>query len=352
MIKAKVVGAGGYGGVGIVELLTGHPEAEISALVDINDVGTRISELYPHLQGFCDMEIVDADSEAAREPADVVFFSTPDGVGMELAEAEIEGGAKVIDYSGDFRFNTPEAYSEYAGRIGLSQEHASPDLLTETVYGAPELHRDAIDAGRRIVGNAGCFAISCILGLAPAAKAGLIEFDSIICDCKTGVSGAGKKANPAFHYPARYDNMNAYKLSGHQHICEIERELGLLADQEIAITFTTQIVPVCRGILSSLYGTLAYDATLEDVLDVYRDFNRENPFIRIYESDSTIGTVHVRGTNYCNLMIDVDGRTNRLRVFSHIDNLVKGQAGNALQNMNLLFDLPENTGLDRPSQYP
>lgn len=146
--------------------------------------------------------------------------------------------------------------------------------------------------------------------------------------------------------------MNAYKLSGHQHVCEIERELGLLGKENLQVTFTTQIVPVCRGILSSLYANLSGEMQAADVIELYREFNKDNGFVRVYGSTATVGTVHVRGTNFCNLMVDVDARTNRLRVFSHIDNLVKGQAGNALQNMNLLFDLPENMGLDRPGQYP
>ncbi len=352
MIRAKIVGAGGYGGVGIIELLRGHPEAEIAVLVDITDVGRRISDLYPHLKGFCDSEIVAPNDPRALEPVDIVFFSTPDAVGMRLAGIELDKGAKVVDYSGDFRFDTQEAYAEYATRIGLNTEHAMPELLSETVYGAAELHRAAINSECRLVGNAGCFAISCILGLAPAVAEGIADLKSIICDCKTGVSGAGKKACPAFHYPARYENMNVYKLSGHQHVCEIERELGLLARVPLNITFTTQVVPVCRGILSSLYVTLNSELSIGEVLEIYRDFNKENHFVRIYESDSGIGTVHVRGTNFCNLIVDVDERTNRLRVISHIDNLVKGQAGNAMQNMNLLFGLEENCGLDRPAQYP
>jgi N-acetyl-gamma-glutamyl-phosphate reductase len=352
MIRAKIVGAGGYGGVGITELLHSHPEAEICALVDIADAGRRISDIYPHLKGFCDIEILAPDHALAQEPADVVFFSTPDRVGMQLAAAELAKGAKVIDYSGDFRFDSAAAYAEYAARIGLDTSHASPELLNDTVYGVAELHRADINPERRLLGNAGCFAISCILGLSPAVAAGVIELDSIICDCKTGVSGAGKKAAPAFHYPARYDNMNAYKLSGHQHVCEIERELGLLAEEDVKITFTTQIVPVCRGILSSLYATLKEPLSAAQLMEIYSDFNRDNGFIRVYDSNSGIGTVHVRGTNFCNLVVDVDERTRRMRVFSHIDNLVKGQAGNALQNMNLLFGLPENMGLDRPAQYP
>ena len=352
MIRAKVVGAGGYGGVGITELLLGHDDAEIACLVDVSDVGKPISELYPHLAGFCDMIIVDASDPSAAENVDVVFMATPDGVGMKLAPAALESGAKVIDYSGDFRFNTKKAYAEYATRIGRDPEHASPELLADAVYGLAELHRSETTSDTRLVGNPGCFAASCILGLAPALKGGLIANDGIICDCKTGVSGAGKNPSAALHYPARYDSMNAYKLAGHQHVCEIERELGAVADSEIKVTFTAQIVPVCRGIMSSLYGRVDGTTSEKDAVAVYSDFYADSPFVRVYDSTSPVASAHVRGTNYCNLTVTVDERTGQLRVISYIDNLMKGQAGSALQNMNLLFGLPETTGLDRPSRYP
>ncbi len=352
MIKAKVIGAGGYGGVGISELLRGHPEAEIGALVDIENAGTPLSRLYPHLDGFLDMEIVEPSDPRADEPADVVFMATPDGVGMKLAGGELAKGAKVIDYSGDFRFNTADSYAEYAGRIGRPTEHAAPDILAEAVYGLAELHRDELTTGTRVVGNPGCFAASCILGLSPAVKSGALELDSIICDCKTGVSGAGKKPHAVFHFPARYEHMNAYKLAGHQHVCEIERELGLLAGTPLNVTFTAQVVPMCRGIMSTLYGTLTRDDDAAALLEIYREFYAGSAFVRVYDATAAVGSPHVRGTNYCNLVVSVDERTRRLRVVSYIDNLVKGQAGSALQNMNLIFGLPETRGLDRPGIYP
>jgi N-acetyl-gamma-glutamyl-phosphate reductase len=352
MIKAKVIGAGGYGGVGITELLLSHPEAKLTALVDMENVGQPMSAIYPHLAGFCDMPIIAPDNPAAREPVDVVFTSTPDGVGMKVAVAELSAGAKLIDYSGDFRFNSPEAYAEYARRIGRDPVHASPQLLPEAVYGLPELHRKKIGPKTRIVGNPGCFAVSCILGLTPAVRAGLFQPDSIICDCKTGVSGAGKKPSPTFHYPARYDHMNAYKLAGHQHVCEVERELSLAAGKEVRITFTSHVVPVCRGIMSTLYGTLVNPMKEAEVLALYREAYKNDTFVRVFESTAAIGSPHVRGTNYCNLVVSVDERCRRLRVVSYIDNLVKGQAGSALQNMNLLFGFPENAGLSRPGMYP
>ena len=349
MIKAKIVGAGGYGGVGITELLLRHPETEIGCLVSLSDTGRKMSEVFPHLRGFCDEVIVSPDDPKTKEAYDVVFFSTPDGVGMQAAGAELERGAKVIDYSGDFRFSTPEQYAEYANFIGLDPLHKSPALLTETVYGLPELHD--IGNTQMLVGNPGCFAVSCILGLAPAVAAGIIDLKSIICDCKTGVSGAGKKPHAAFHYPNRYDNMNAYKLAGHQHVVEVEQELSTLADDAVQITFTAQVVPVCRGIMSSLYATLE-GQTADEVLEIYREFNKNNPFVRVQDAQTPASIADVRGTNYCNLTVDVDRRNNRLRVISHIDNLMKGQAGNALQNMNLMFGLDSGTGLALPGQYP
>lgn len=351
MIRVKVVGATGYGGVGITELVLQHPEAKLVSLIAREDVGLPISKVYPHLEGFCDLPVLAADDPRADEPADVVFFATPDKVGMSAARGELAKGAKVVDYSGDFRFTTAEAYADYATRIGKEPSHASPDLLGRNVYGLAELHREEIRKSD-LVGNPGCFACSCILGMAPAAKHRLVEPYSIICDCKTGVSGAGKKVNATYHYPARYEQMNAYKLSGHQHICEVEHELSQQAGTDIKVTFTAQVVPVCRGILSTLYGNLTRPATEAELVALYRDFFKDSPFVRVYGSTAAIGTLNVRGTNFCNLMISVDARVNRLRIVAHIDNLMKGQAGSALQNMNLMFGLPENTGLNRPGIYP
>lgn len=352
MIRAKVVGAAGYGGIGITELLTGHPEAKIVALVDVEGAGQPISKAYPHLLGFCDIPISAPTDPVAMAPADVVFMATPDGVGMKLAPDHLAAGAKVIDYSGDFRFNTAEAYGLYAKTIGREPAHASPTLLPEAVYGLAELHRARIGKATRVIGNPGCFAVSCILGLSPAVKNKVIRPESIICDCKTGVSGAGRKPNATFHYPARYDHMNAYKLAGHQHVFEIERELGLQAGREIRITFTSQVVPVTRGIMSVLYADLLEERTEAEMLAIYREFYRNDVFVRVLESAAPVGSMHVRGTNCCNLVVNVDPRTRRLRVVSYIDNLMKGQAGSALQNMNLLFGLPENMGMTRSGMYP
>jgi N-acetyl-gamma-glutamyl-phosphate reductase len=191
-----------------------------------------------------------------------------------------------------------------------------------------------------------------ILGLAPAVKAGLVDLASLIVDAKTGVSGAGKKARPAFHYPAQYDNMFAYKLDGHQHVIEIEQQLSRLAGERLAITFTPQVVPMCRGIMACCYGTLAREMADDEAREVYRDFYYRERFVRVLDRATTGQTSSVRGSNYCDLSVHVDPRTRRLVVVSHIDNLVKGQAGSALQNMNVMLGLSEAAGLDRPGAYP
>jgi N-acetyl-gamma-glutamyl-phosphate reductase len=350
-LKVGIIGAGGYGGCGAIELLFGHPQAEIAALIDKQDVGKPVSELYPHLKGFCDLPLIDPDDPSCPDDFHVVFFATPDGVGQKVAPSMLNKGVKVVDYSGDFRFNDPETYRGYASRIGNEQEHASPDLLAQSVYGLAELHRDEI-AGSSLVGNPGCFAVSCILGLTPALKAGIIETESIICDAKTGVSGAGKNPSPTFHYPSRYDSMNAYKISGHQHLYEIERELGLVAGNDIKITFTPHVVPLCRGILTTIYAQLKEGQGIKSVKDAYRSLYGDEAFIRVFGPESPLTSTDVRGSNFCNLSLNVDERTGKLIVVSFIDNLVKGQAGSAVQNMNIMFGLEETAGLLKPGQYP
>ncbi len=350
-INVGIVGAGGYGGCGAIELLQNHPHVQIRALIDKQDVGRPISGLYPHLTGFCDLPIMAPDDPDCPDDFDVVFFATPDGVGQKEAPLCLKRGAKVIDYSGDFRFNDLETFKGYAARIGRPQQHASPELLPQSVYGLAELHRE--DIGRSaLVGNPGCFAVSCILGLSPVLKWKLVEPESIVCDAKTGVSGAGKTPSPAFHYPARYESMNAYKISGHQHVYEIERELGLLADQEVKITFTPHVVPLCRGILTTIYAQLGEGQSLKTVEDSYRDFYRNDVFVRVFGPEIPQTSVNVRGTNFCNLSLNVDERTGKVIIVSLIDNLVKGQAGSAVQNMNIIFGLEETAGLLHPGIYP
>lgn len=353
MKRVKIVGAGGYGGAGLMEILSRHPEVDIACLVAKDDVNKPVSEMYPHLRGYVDLTVLPPDAPEAQEAFDVVFFSTPDKVGMRLAAAERARGARVVDFSGDFRFPDVERYADYARRIDLDPEHAAPELLPEAVYGLPELGLREV-AGAGVVGNPGCFAVSVLLGLAPAVKAGVVDPSTLIADGKTGVSGAGKKPKPLFHFPARHDHMNAYRLSGHQHVCECEQRLTELGGREAKLTFTAQVVPASRGILSCLYGRLDEGVSRQQVVELYREAYREAPFVEVFErKDATgLGTAHVRGSNRCFLIVDADERTGMLRVVSHIDNLMKGQAGSAVQNMNLLLGFPETMGLDTPGSYP
>jgi len=352
MVRAKIIGAGGYGGIGIIEIILRHPEMEIASLVDVTDVGTPISDLWPHLRGFCDEVIVAPDSAEALSEADVAFCATPDGVGQSIAAAELEAGRRVIDYSGDFRFADLETYAEYARRIGRTDPHAAPELLAESAYGLAELNRAAI-AKTRVVGNPGCFAVGCILGLAPAAREGLIDLGGpVVCDAKTGVSGAGKKPSAAFHYPERYENASAYRLGGHQHVMEIETQLSAAAGSPVKVTFTPQVVPMTRGILSVLYAPLAEGVTQQKAEDAYQAAYGDEPFVRLRSLAQPGGTAEVRESNLCDVAVACDERTGTFRVVTHLDNLMKGQAGSAMQNANVMFGLEETLGLSMPGSHP
>lgn len=351
MIKAKIIGPGGYGGCGLLEIFARHPEVTVTGVIGVSDVGQPLAQTVPHLADFYDLTICAADDPSNTDDVDVVFFSTPDGVGMNSARTYFDKKIKLIDFSGDFRFRSADQYASYARTINRDPAHSDPELLPHTCYGLAELHRSDIGAAD-IVGNPGCFAVSVILGLGPVAKAKLFDDNLFICDCKTGVSGAGKKPNPSFHYPARYDAMNAYKLTGHQHVYEIERELSVLAGSPISITFTPQVVPLCRGIMSTLYVRLKPDVTTQQVWDAFQSCYDAEPFITLFTPDRAVSTAYLRGTNNCFLTIKVDTKNSLLLVVSHIDNLMKGQAGSAVQNMNIMFGLPETTGLDVPAMYP
>jgi N-acetyl-gamma-glutamyl-phosphate reductase len=350
-IQVGIIGATGYGGVGLIELLINHPFVTISGLIAKQETGMPISTVYPHLKGFCDIPVFKPTDPQCPHDFDIVFYATPDGVAQKEVKKWLQQGVKVIDYSGDFRFNDQDSYALYAGRIGKPKEHSEPDLLHAATYGLPELHREKI-ATSNIIGNPGCFAVSCILGLAPAVKFGLIESEDVICDAKTGVSGAGKTPSPLFHFPARYEAMNAYKVTGHQHVYEIERELSLIADKEITITFTPHVIPVSRGIITTIYATIADHVTIEKVREAYETMYGTEPFIRIFSQGEVLRSTDVRGSNFCNISLIIDSRTEKLIIISMIDNLMKGQAGNALQNMNILMHLEETAGLMHPGIFP
>jgi N-acetyl-gamma-glutamyl-phosphate reductase len=352
MVKVKVIGAGGFGGAGMIELVLRHPEARLHKLLDIENVGSPISKVWPHFEGCCDLVIESPDADTPGDGEDVVFLATPDRVGMKLAPAYVKAGVKVVDYSGDFRFRETKVYAGYATRIGKETTHLAAELLPKCVYGLAELHRAEI-AKASVVGNPGCFAVAATLGFYPAAKEKVVDVTSLVSDAKTGVSGAGKKPQPTFHYPLRYDNMNAYKVARHQHCYEIEHELSQAARTTVHLTLTTQVVPVCRGIMACCYGRL--DAGWVDakkLTRLYRDTYAGEPFVHVVGPEGAASSSDVRGTNLAKLWVHCDPTTGQMIVISHIDNLMKGQASNAVQNMNIMFGLEESAGLELPGQFP
>jgi len=352
MLKVKIFGACGYGGVGMIELLVRHPEADIVSLIDIENTALPISSVYPHLTGFCDLEIISPEKDNPGDgEANALFFATPDGVGMKWASRYLENGMKIVDYSGDFRFSTQEEYASYAGKIGKPSLHHAPELLERSVYGLTELNREAI-SGASLIGNPGCFAVATILALAPIVKARAVDIEKLICDAKTGVSGAGKKPSSAFHYPSRYENMNPYKVGMHQHAIEIENQLSIQAGADCKIILNTQVVPITRGIMVCAYAQLDENWDLDRVFDLYKDFYRNEPFVRILPLNQAPSSKDVRGSNFCLLSVHVDPDTGTCLIMGQIDNLVKGQAGSALQNMNLMHGLDETSGLYHPPMIP
>jgi len=350
-IKVGVIGATGYGGVGLIELLINHPFAVLGGLMAKQDINKPISEIYPHLRGFCDLQVYDPFDPDCPDDFDIVFYATPDGVGQRNARKWLDRGIKVIDYSGDFRFNDKQSYLSYAQRIGRPEMHADPEILELSTYGLPELHKNEI-AGSVLVGNPGCYAVACILGIAPALKFGIIQSEGMVFDGKSGVSGAGKTPSPIFHFPARHESMHAYKVTGHQHVYEVERELTAVSGRNITITFTPHVMPMSRGIIATIYADLVEEIAVEQVLDAYQTMYADQPFIRIFSHGELLSTTDVRGSNFCNISLNIDPRTEKLIAVSVIDNLVKGQAGNAVQNMNLMMGIDETAGLMHAGNFP
>jgi len=353
MSKTKVViyGAGGYGGVGLVENLLLHPEVEISALVSREGAGSSYAKLYPHLKGLIDLEVENAEGFNPTNRGDFVFFSTPDGVGQTLAPTYLAAGYKIIDFSGDFRFNNPSLFKAYSAWQQGEMDHLCPQFLEQAVYGSPEWNRKAISQAS-IVGNPGCMAISCLLALYPAVinKACLLEHT--VLNVKTGISGAGKKLNPNFHFPAADGNMFAYKIGQHQHLYEIEQHLEYWSGEKVAINFTPHVVPLTRGILSTCTLKLKPETDGKTLVQHYQECYQDEPFVDVETKGAKIELSQVRGTNLCKLSVNYIARTHSLIVISIIDNLQKGQSGNAVQVMNAMLNFPETTGLGTIPRYP
>lgn len=344
MIRAGVLGATGYAGIELVRLLTLHKEVEITALVSQSYAGKRVSEVYPSLRGVCDIALTELDADYAAENCDVVFTALPHGASKVVIPELYSRGLTVIDLSGDFRYNDKEVYKTWYG-----EEHTSPELLEVSVYGLPELHREEIKKAR-LIGNPGCYTTCSILGLAPLIKSGTAKRDNIIIDAKSGVTGAGRGLSLDVHFCECTENMKAYKVATHRHTSEIEQELSLLAGENIMLSFTPHLVPLKRGILATIYANLSGSFSKEELTDMYKEFYKDEPFVRIYESGLP-ETNHVAGSNFADIGIEVDKRLNRAVIVSAIDNIYKGAAGQAVQNMNLIFGLDEKTGIDNAGFY-
>ncbi|MFH1139376.1 MAG: N-acetyl-gamma-glutamyl-phosphate reductase [Pseudomonadota bacterium] len=342
MIKAAVIGASGYAGLECLRLLAGHPEVEVAAATSRDLAGERITDVFPALAGrpggLDDLVFQTPDPAALAGRADVFLTAVPHRSAMEMVPRLLESGAKVVDLSADFRFFDPDVYS------GWYEAHQAPDLLREAVYGLPELHREKIKTAR-LVGNPGCYPTSVILAAAPLVSAGLVDSRGIIADSKSGVSGAGRGLSLTTHFCEINDGFTAYKVVGHRHTPEIEQELGLLAGQPVIVSFTPHLAPFSRGILSTVYLTLKEKTTPGDIHRAVVDFFRDEKFVRVRKPGDAPHTLDVRGTNFCDLGVFVDDRAGRVKMVSVIDNLTRGAAGQAVCNMNLMFGLPEETGL-------
>lgn len=344
MIKVAVLGATGYAGVELVRILSNHPEVSIEFLGSHSFDGQKISDVYKNFTHILDKECSELDLDEVSK-CDVAFTALPHGASKTVIPQLVEKGIKVIDLSGDFRYDDVKVYEKWYG-----EEHCAPELLAESVYGLCELHRDEIK-NARLIGNPGCYTTCSILGAAPVLAKGLAEAKNIIVDAKSGVTGAGRTTNLPFSFCECTENTKAYKIATHRHTSEIEQELSKLAKEEIIISFTPHLIPQKRGIFSTIYINLKEKHTTEEIVNLYKEYYKDEFFVRVRNAGELPETKHVAGSNFVDIGVVVDERLNRLVVTSTIDNLFKGAAGQAVQNMNILFGLDETTGLKNPGFY-
>ncbi|MCX7822538.1 MAG: N-acetyl-gamma-glutamyl-phosphate reductase [Syntrophobacterales bacterium] len=339
LVRVAILGASGYTGFELIRILLYHPKAKITFVSSRSQEKTSLSEHYPPFKGIIDICYSTVDVEKIAEASDIVFTALPHGASMDIVPQLLERGLRVVDLSADYRLRDARVYQEWYG------QHRNPDLLTRSVYGLPELYRGAIKRAD-LVANPGCYPTSIILALAPLLKYAMIELDSIISDSKSGVTGAGRGLSLTTHFCEVNESFKAYKVGGvHRHIPEIEQELSVMAGREVKIVFTPHLVPMSRGILSTVYVIPKEGVGERDVEEAFKTFYRDEPFIRIFGSEAeTPSTLQVRGSNYCDIGWRFDKRTGKLIVVSAIDNLTRGASGQAVWNMNLMVGLPETMG--------
>jgi N-acetyl-gamma-glutamyl-phosphate reductase len=347
MLRAGIIGVTGYTGMELVRILHNHPEVEITYASSLEDIGLRVGKAIPHLDKGDDLVISAFDiSDAVRE-AQFFFVCLPHGKSMEIVGPLRDKGAKVVDMSADFRLTDPSVYERWYG------PHTRKDLIEEAVYGMPELHRDRIrDA--ELVANPGCYPTSVILALAPLFATDGIDNQDIVIDSKSGISGAGRGPAPGFHFPEAFGNFSAYSIAGrHRHISEMEQELSTLAGEEITLTFSPHLLPLNRGILSTIYVRPTDIDSDGSLYAIYREFYREEPFIRISDPEGPLPSLKdIRGTNEIYIGFRSDKRSRKITIVSCLDNLVKGASGQAVQNMNIMAGFPERTALDLTALHP
>ncbi|WP_417900275.1 N-acetyl-gamma-glutamyl-phosphate reductase [Bacillus haimaensis] len=345
-MNVGIIGANGYSGVELIRLLQQHPYAQLNYLASHSSSGKLISEQYPHLQGVVEDRIEELDINEAASKIELMFFATPSGISKDLIPAFLDKGITCIDLSGDFRLKDGALYEKW-----YKHTQASNENLQKAAYGLPEIFRDEI-VGSTLIANPGCYPTATLLGLAPALENGWISPENIVVDGKSGVSGAGRKASLGTHFGEINENMKAYKLGSHQHIPEIEQSISALSGTLHPITFSTHLVPMTRGIMCTMYADLEVKTTTEKLLKQYEEYYQNNFFVRIRPLDTWPATKEVLGSNYCDIGIKVEERTKKLIIVSVIDNVVKGAAGQAVQNLNVLNGWPEETGLTVTPVYP
>ncbi len=339
MIKVGIAGASGYTGVELVKLISNHPKARLETITSSSYKGKPLTDIFPSMRGFESLICEDLDAQALSTRVDLMFLALPHKVSMSYAAPLIEQGIRVIDLSADFRFNNPDTYEK------AYQTHTNTDLLAESVYGLSEIYRDQIKSAR-IVGNPGCYPTTILLALLPLIREKLIEPTGIISDSKSGVSGAGRSLSLAAHYCEANESFTPYKIGNHRHTPEIEEILSIHSGKEIKITFVPHLVPVTRGMVSTIYGQAAKSVCLKDIRQAYRKWYKGEPFVRLLPDKSFPAMSHVRGTNCCDIGCHFDADTGRIILVSAIDNLLKGAAGQAVQNMNIMFGLVDEIGLN------
>jgi len=346
MIKAGIVGGTGYTGVELLRLLVQHPHVELRAITSRKEAGTPVSAIFPGLRGHVDLAFTEASSGALRG-CDVVFFATPNGVAMNDARAILGAGARIVDLSADFRIRDVPAWERW-----YKTKHAAPELVAEAVYGLCELNREQVRRAR-LVANPGCYPTAVQLGLLPLVESGVVDLDHLIADAKSGVSGAGRKAELHLSYSEAADNFAAYNVPGHRHWPEIRQGLAQAARREVGLVFVPHLTPLIRGIHATLYARITREV---DFQALFEKRYAGEPFVDVMPAGSHPDTRSVRAANVCRVALhrppESSSRGDTLVVLSVIDNLVKGAAGQAVQNMNLMFDLPETTGLMQPPLVP